>query len=351
MIARRRLANQHLIGAPLASPEAVVRRLAAVQAQDYPGAKWAIGQRLRGGAQAVVDEALDAGRILRTHVLRPTWHIVLPEDARWMLRLTGPKVSERMAPYNRQLQLDAALLARSNDAMARALEGGKHLTRKELGDALEAAGLPARGQRLAHMTAQAELDQVVVSGAQRGKQQTYALFDERVPPAPARSRDEMLADLAARYFAAHGPALVHDFAWWSWLAVGEAKRAIEMAGLTRATLDGKTYWHAPPGRASRLRSPTVHLLPNYDEYFIAYKERDLAPVKLEARQLLTSHFVVLDGRMIGGWRRVPAKRGVVVDARLFRRLDAAARRALEREADRFGRFLGLPVELRVSLAR
>jgi hypothetical protein len=105
MIARR-LANQHLTGRPLATPESVVERLGAVQAQDYAGAKWAIAQRTAGATDADVEAALSEGRLLRTHVLRPTWHIVTAAELRWMLDLTAPRVRARMAVYDRRLGLD-----------------------------------------------------------------------------------------------------------------------------------------------------------------------------------------------------------------------------------------------------
>jgi len=135
-VAAVRLRNQHLVGAPLERPEDVVRRLGAVQAQDYAGAKWALAQRVRTRTDVSIEEAFASGRIVRTHVMRPTWHFVLPADVRWMQRLTAPRVRAAMAYYDRKLDLDARTLRRSNDVLARALEGGKHRTREELARAL-----------------------------------------------------------------------------------------------------------------------------------------------------------------------------------------------------------------------
>src|SRR5262245_302167 len=212
-IARTRLRNQRLIGKPFATPEEVVGWLGAVQAQDYAGAKWAVAQRTAGCSDADVEQACRDGRILRTHVLRPTWHLVLPEDIRWMLALSAPRIRAAMAFYDRRLGLTDAVCARSAAALAAALRGGNHLTRGELARVLAAAGIPAAGQRLGHLMVRAEIDGVICSGATRGKQSTYALLDERAPAAKPRGRDDALAELAGRYFASHGPALPQDFAW------------------------------------------------------------------------------------------------------------------------------------------
>jgi len=356
-VALERLRNQRLVGKPFASPEDVVRWLGAVQSQDYAGAKWAIAQRTRACSDADLDRAYADGRILRTHVLRPTWHFVLPDDIRWMLALTSPGVRARMAYYDRQLALDDAAYARSQVVIEKALAGGQALTREELGRALAAAGIRAAGQRLGHIMMRAELDAVITSGARRGKQFTYALLDERAPRGRTLARDEALAELAGRYFASHGPALAHDFAWWSGLTVGDARRGIEAASprLASAAVDGKTYWFAPGGRkGARVPPHVVHLLPNYDEATVAYRDHAPslagAPPTFTARpEMVMNHVVVVGGRVVGGWRRLPGKDAMVVETILADRLTAAAQRALEAAAARFAKFLGLPVTLRARL--
>jgi hypothetical protein len=355
-VARARLRNQHLIGEPFAAPEEVVRWLGAVQAQDYSGAKWAVAQRTNGCSDADVEQACQDGRILRTHVLRPTWHFVLPADIRWMLALTAPRVRARMAAYDRQMALDESLFRRSEAVLDKALAGGKALAREELGRALTAAGIAASGQRLAHIMMRAELDALVASGPRRGKQFTYALLDERAPPGPMLARHEALGELARRYFSSHGPALVSDFAWWSGLTVADARRGIDAVGarLTSAIVDGKTFWFAPgtgEEKARRARA-VVHLLPNYDELVVAYHDRaaSLAPgaaKKLADRpDVVLSHVVVVDGRIVGGWRRLEAKRAMIVETALATRIDARARTALGAVTARFQAFLGRPVKLR-----
>ena len=210
-IAKHRLQNQRLVGARFNAPEAVVRWLGAVQAQDYHSAKWALALRSHRTTEAGVEKAFNAGAILRVHAMRPTWHFVAPADLRWMLALTSPRVHVANAHMYRKLELDEALFHRVAGIFTAALQGGRTLTRKELADILEREGIPARGQRLAYVVMQAELSGLLCSGPLHGKQHTYALVDERIPVAPPLSHDEALAALAHRYFMSHGPASVRDF--------------------------------------------------------------------------------------------------------------------------------------------
>jgi hypothetical protein len=359
-----RLRNQKLVGSTLRSPLEVVAWLGAVQAQDYTGAKWAIGQRVKGLTDADVDRAFNDGAILRTHVMRPTWHFVAPADIRWMLALTAPRVKAVMASYDRKLELDAPLYARSHAVLTRALQGGKHLTRTELAAALARAKISASGQRLGHLMLRAELDAVICSGPRRGKQFTYALLDEWAPPAKALTRDEALAELTRRYFSSHGPATVRDFVWWSGLTVREAKAGIEMLGsapsevegLSQATMNGLTNWWVPSKVVMR-RPPTpfVCLLSNYDEYGIAYKDRGamvdprLPPQPAGAMEF--SHLLLVDGRWVGSWKRTITMRAAAIEVRPCRKLTRDEQRSVTAEAARYGRFLNLPTTLSYSPSR
>lgn len=339
---------------PFATPEEVVQWLGAVQSQDYGGAKWGLAQRVGHTSSTAIDEAFARGAILRTHVMRPTWHFVRPVDIRWLLALTAPRVNAISAYYFRQTGLDDALFARSDAILARALEGGNYLTRTELAQVLEQGGITASGIRLAYIIMRAELDAVICSGPLRGKQFTYALLDERVPATKTLDHDAALAELDRRYFTSHGPALPQDFAWWSGLTVASARAGIAMAGshLRSETIAGDTYWcvAAPPATPA-MPSPTVHLLPNYDEYLIAYREYFHVQNKILAAGLkdytnaLVNHIIVLDGQVIGGWKRTLQKNAATIEARLLIPLDDAEHAALSRAADAYGRFIGLPVTL------
>jgi hypothetical protein len=356
-IARRRLVNQHLAAPALSTPAEVVRALGAMQAQDYAGAKWAVALRTREGVgESVVEQALADGLILRTHVLRPTWHFVAPADIRWMLALTAPRVTAAMVHYNRKLELDAAVFRRSSAAITRALRDGRQLTRAELAAFLRRARVNVEGsQRLGHLMMQAELDGVVCSGARRGKQFTYALLEERVPPAPALDRDEALLELTKRYFATRSPATANDFAWWSGLTVAEATKGIQIAdpALERVVVEGRAYWSDPASRPPSLASSSAaHLLPNYDEYFIGFKDRSAIGRRLGSSELATggdarmAYVIVVDGQLVGGWRRSPEKKAIVVELSLLARLTKAEERAVASAAEAYGRFVGLPVQLR-----
>lgn len=349
----RRLANQHLTGRLLATPRAVVERLGAVQGQDYAGAKWAIGQRAAGATDTDVEAALDDGTLLRTHVLRPTWHIVLADDIRWMLELTAPRVKARMAVYDRRLGLDDAVFERSNRALENALRGGRHVTRREAAQILTNAGIDAaETQRLGHLMMRAELDAVVVSGVRRGKQSTYALLDERAPSAARLSRDEALVRLATTYFTTRGPATLQDFSWWSGLTAVEARRGVEAAGnaLRSEETDGREYWSGPARRIVHPKSPFARLLSNYDEYFIAYKDRSAisaSPVKRQWAPGLNDHVLSIDGRLVGRWTRTFTKSDVVLEVE-SRRLTRGERDAVVEQAERFGAFMQLPARVRFA---
>ena len=349
-VLRHRFANQQLTQATLEEPGEVVAWLGAVQAQDYAGAKWALGQRPRGATDEAIETAFSQGAILRTHMMRPTWHFVAPADIRWLLALTAPRIRAALAYNDRALGLDAAVFARSLDAIARALEGGRQLTRPELERALGRAGIATNGQALAHLVMHAELDGVVCSGPRRGKQHTYVLFEERVPPAQILAGDEALAELAGRYFTSHGPATIPDFVWWSGLTVADARRGLAANGsrLVAASVDGTTHWYAPSA-APPIPPDTVYLLPNYDEYTVAYKERaaffDAAQAGAPTTRDLVpfGNVVVLDGRVAGWWKRTLRKRSVVVDAQWFVEPSTAQQRAFAAAVERYAAFLGLTV--------
>ena len=353
-IARRRLRTQHLVGPALAGPVEVVRWLGAVQAQDYAAAKWGVAQRTKRCSEDELEAAFASGAILRTHVLRPTWHFVLPEDIRWMLALSAPRIRAFMAYYDRKLELDAKTVTRGSAVIARALEGGKHATRVELARALASAGIPAAGQRLGHLVIHAELSALICSGPRRGKQFTYALLAERAPSAPpALPREEALARLALRYFTAHGPAQLHDFAWWAGLTVGDAQRGLDAAQseLTSETCEGTSYWSSAkrPGRVPA--GDVVHLLPNYDELVIAYKDHGPSFAAQHRAKLgslahyFMRHVVVRNGHVIGGWRPVSTRGRVQVQLKLLEVLDRSGQRALEKARERYERFVGTTVEM------
>lgn len=354
-LSSERLHNQQISQHTFESAADVVQWLGAVQSQDYPGAAWALGIRIPGLTQPQVDQAFQDGAILRTHLLRPTWHFVSPQDIRWLLMLTAPRVHQLNGTYYRKSELDEATLRRSHEIITRALEGGKHLTRTELGEALTQAGVNAGdGLRLGYIMMHAELDGLICSGGKRGKQFIYALLEERVPSVKVLTQDEALAELTLRFYASHGPASVKDFSGWSGLTMADVKRGIEMLGskLLSENIDGQTYWFTEQGNARDEPSPTVHLLPNYDEYISGYTDKSALfdPAnsdKMDAsRNIVYGHFIMIDGEIVGTWRRVFEKRKVIIESKPFHPLSEAEQRAFAQAADRYGAFLGMDVEIR-----
>ncbi|HEX5809272.1 MAG TPA: winged helix DNA-binding domain-containing protein [Anaerolineales bacterium] len=352
-IPRYRLHHQFLSTTNLTEPSQVVSRLGAIQAQDYAGAKWALALRLKSDkTDADLDTAFNEGSILRTHILRPTWHFVAPEDIRWMLELTAGRVHAANAFMYRQLGLDRDTLRKSYKVLEKALRGGKQLSRPELGTALQKAGIVAEGQRLGYFMMSAELDGIICSGGRRGKQFTYALLEERAPNARTLPPEEALAELTRRYFATRAPATLQDFAWWSGLTLKSAKQGIEMARsqFVSEVVEGKTYWLDRSTSPVKIESPSAHLLPNYDEYFIGFRDRSaigklVSPLHPQKNSVaLNAHIVTLDGQIVGGWRRTLKKDAVVIEWKPITGLSRAQVQAIVAAANRYGKFMDLAVE-------
>jgi hypothetical protein len=332
----RRLANHGLDKPRFDDAARVLAWYGAVQGQEFLPAKWGVAQRTKSFTNADLDRAFDEGRILRTHLLRPTWHLVAPADIRWIQMISAPRVQAFNAYWYRVNELTPRMLARGADAIARALEGGTHLTRPELSDALRRARIKATGTRLACIVMHAELEAIICSGPRRGKLFTYALLDERAPAAPKKTREEALAELTTRYFRAHGPAMIRDFMWWSSLRAVEAREGVALAGLVATEVDGLEMWSVPgQGRAPRAAS-SVRLLPIYDEYFVAYKQRRQITTKIEGLDMFANHLVA-DGKLIGSWRAAGASITLRPHTPMDERHDALA----AREVKRYRRFMGI----------
>jgi len=349
-IPQRRLARQLLSRTRFRRPDEVVTWLGAVQAQEYGPAKWALGLRLhRTAADAEIEQAFNDGHILRTHVMRPTWHFVTQSDIRWLLELTAPRVHRVLSAYTRRQRLDPATLVRGTAVFERALRDRHYLTRGELGERLRNAGLTLSGIRLALLTMYAELEAVICSGPRRGKQFTYALVSERAPRAESLSRDEALATLTRRYFSSHGPATIRDFIWWSGLTTADAKRGLEINEAQREEIGGLTYWCIGPQPRIGTTVPNALLLPIYDEYLVAYRDRAAVPhvwsaVRASSREPVTAqHPMVIAGQVAGTWRMKQDSRATLIDLIPLRRLTAREQRAVGEAADRFGRFTGATV--------
>jgi hypothetical protein len=350
-IIKLRLLNQQLAESKFTKPQELVSWMGAIQAQDYGMAKWAIGLRLAGSDDTIVETAFNKGRILRTHVLRPTWHFVTPQDIRWMLELTAPRILSSLVHNDRHLSLDKRVLKKTNDVLGKALEGGKQLTRDEVRSVLQRARIDTSELRFMHLLEHAELDRVICSGARKENKFTYALFDDRVS-SRTMQRDEALAELTKRFFTTRGPATIYDFAWWSGLSVSDAKKGIEMIKrkFKRTIIDGKEYFFRVPASFSTEISQTALLLPNYDEYVISYKNRTESidrkhlAVILKERNAVFTNAILINGKIEGLWQRSFRNNSVIVTTRSFSTLSKSRHELVTRSVNRYAKFLGKSLE-------
>ena len=339
-IASARLHNQHISQPGPSDPVRIVSWLTAVQAQEFEYAKWGVALRTHRLTNADVQCAFDAGKILRTHVLRPTWHFVTPADIRWMLELSVRSVHQRMAPYDRRLGLTTQVMHRAIRVFEKVLGEGEFLTRAELRQHLERSGLPHKTYNFSHMALYAEAEGVLTSGPRLGKQFTYALLSLRAPNARSLPREEALAELALRFLRSRGPCTTRDFSWWSGLNAADSKRAFEMNDPRKLVVDGLTYWTL--GRKTvRSAESTVQLLPIYDEYLVSYRDR--IAVRRGAKPRLAGggygtfqNSLVIGGQMAGTWR-TDGKAGAVrvIPARRLRIEEQAL---VRHEVSRYERF-------------
>ena len=359
LIAAQRLAAQQIARPGFSKPAELVAWMGATQAQEPLAARWAVGLRLggRGGAAAgasAIEAALADGSVLRTHVMRWTWQLVTPADLHWMLPLVAPRLMVRAARRHRELALDAATFRKAEAAFTRALADGAHRTRAELGAALRAADVAPDGQRLPHLLGHAELQGLICSGAPRGKQATRALLERRAPRSGATlTGDEALAELARRYFRSRGPATAADFAWWSGLAPADARAGLAAVAseLASESIAGVTYWRARQApRVAPAALADAYLLPAFDEYLVAYRDRSAVLSPRDARRInagggLLAPTVVVGGRVVGVWRRTLGRGVVTIALSLFGKPTPHEHARIVAASERYGAFLGLETKI------
>ncbi|MFI5060549.1 MAG: winged helix DNA-binding domain-containing protein [Actinomycetales bacterium] len=357
---RLRLLAHGLEGEPESSPEGVVRRMLAVQAQDFGAACWALGVRSPGSTQADVIAALDDGRIVRSWPMRGTLHFVSPEDLRWMLSLTAERMVKGLALRHRQLELESGHLAEARDVVTEALAGGKSIGRAELMRLWESHGIATAGQRGYHLIYFLAQTGVLCWGPSHKAQQSLVLLDEWAPVTREVEQDQAWAELFVRYLTGHGPATVKDFVWWTKGTVAGAKIAIAVAGdtLTSVEVEGNEYWmtveladRAAEHPRSAAQKNAVHLLPAFDEYLLGYQNRDpvldpgYADVIVPGGNGVFAPIIVAPDRVTGTWKRTVTAKKVVVDPMPFTVVSAAQSAGLARGAKAYGHFVGVAGEL------
>ena len=340
-ILSHRLVNQQIAETKFKKPAEVVGYMGAIQAQDYGMAKWAIGLRLPGSTDADIEKAFNDGLILRTHMLRPTWHFVCPKDIKWILELSAPRVHAFNALYYRKEGLDSKTLKRCNDLLGKTLEGCQELNRAEIKTVLEGAKIKTEGLRMALILMHAELDAVICSGAKKGKQFSYALLDEKAPGAKIYDKEEALAKLTKLYFTSRGPATVQDYAWWSGLTIKSAREGIATLGkqFARETIDGKEYIYKENRLTDISLLQKTFLMPDFDEYSISYKDRTaLLNTKSyvawnEEINITRQHILIIDGVRAGTWNKNAKNKKPAVDTVVFdttKAKEAAAAKAVKK---------------------
>jgi len=272
-----RLATQRLTGPAAVDPAQVVRELLCVQAQDAPLARAMIALRC-DGTDADVRAAVDSGALVRTHLLRPTWHYVAAEDLRWLVALTSPRVESGLAGRHRQLGLDLARIGRGLDVLAERLAGRRFAIRRDLASALVEEGVviggqPLSGSQVGHLLLIAELRGLICSGPMAGREHAYALVDEWVPPSRAMPRDEAVVELVGRFIAGHGPVALADLVRWTRLTQGELRGALGVLGsaVIAVAVDAEELWFAPEAALPEVRPAAAHLLSTFDEAFLSYR--------------------------------------------------------------------------------
>lgn len=350
-ITKYRLYNQHITHQVHATPEALVAWMGAMQAQDYPGAKWSIALRISGCTEVDVDRAIAQRKIVRTWPMRGTLHFVAAADIRWMLDLMAARVAAGSAGRRRQLELDDKTMKKSVKLVEKALQGDKQLTRNELYELLDRNGISPKAQRGIHILGHLAHTGLICFAAHNEKQPSFALLDEWVPHARPMPTEEALHTAIVRYFNSHGPATLRDFIWWTGLKVADAKKALQLAEgeLEKIDVGEETYYMAA-GMPEVKAASGVHLLPGFDEYLLGYTDRSAALEKTHAPKVVPGNngmfmpTIVVNGKVSGLWKRTVKKKEVIIESKPFEKLSAAKHKAVAAEARKYGTYLGMDVK-------
>ncbi len=355
-ISNIRLISQQIATTKFTTVKDIVGWMGAMQAQDYAMVKWAIGTRLPNSTIETIEKAIDQGEILRTHLLRPTWHFVSADDIYWMLELTAPKIKASLRLRHQGLELTESLIAKTNELIQEALLGGNHLTREELVAIFQKEKIATNENRTSHILMRAELDGIVCSGVVKDKKQTYALLSERVPKSENLTREESLKRIANRYFASRCPATLQDFVWWSGLSVGDARNALEMvkSSFISEKIGLETYWPTNSFSIPKDDNNSIYLLPAFDEFIISYKDRSASLPLGNFKKAVSDNgvfrpIIVLNGQVIGLWKRTIKNDKVIVETYLFQPQNKSIKNLIEKTAIVYGNFLGKKADLKHNI--
>jgi hypothetical protein len=351
-----RLHSQQIAATTFKKAKQIVSWMGVMQAQDYPMSKWAVGIRLPSATEKTIETAIHKGEIIRTHLLRPTWHLVAAEDLHWMLALSAPKLKASLKGRRKELELTDALLKKSNSIIEKALTKQGHLTRDELVMELKKGKIAVDNYRSSHLLFWAEMEALICSGSLKNKQPTYALLHAWVPKTKELTKEEAVTQLALRYFNSHGPATLPDFVWWSGLNITDARRGLENIKdqLQEEKINGQTYWMSPSLIIPSRRQNSVYFLPAYDEFIISYKDRtailaDIFQKKAISENGLFRPVIVINGQAVGSWKRSVQKDRTLIETIFFKPPAKTMTALIKKSAAAYGHYLDQPVELKQAL--
>lgn len=349
-ISHHRLAAQKLLETNPSSPQEIVHHLGAMQAQDYAMAKWAIGSRCQAN-EAAIEEAINSAKIIRTHILRPTWHFVSAEDIYWMLDLSAPQVKRFTASAAKKYGYEAKKLDHITIQIEKLLSGNNHLTREEIMQELNIKKTSSEDFLSAAIMMNAELDGLVCNGKMKGKQITYALLEERVSkPKTNLTKEEALAKLALRYFESHGPATLLDFSWWSGFSPTSCKLAINAIELQLnfVEIENQMYWFKTTiSDADNLRE-IIHFLPAFDEILISYKTREASILLEHQSKAFTNNgifkpIILENSKVIGTWKRTIKKDHAKIETQFFNETESSKKQIIFEGIKAFENYLGTKI--------
>ena len=352
---RTRLVNQQIAAQQFKTPGEIVKWLGAVQAQDYLGALWAVGCRLRNAKEKDIEKAIADKNIVRTWPMRGTLHFVAPEDAKWMLQLLTPRVIARAAGEYKRSGLDKKVFDKSRKVLIKTLQGGKQLERSEMYRVLEEAKIDTSNTRGLHILGLLAQEGIICFGPRRGKQQSFVLLDEWIPDSKLLKGDEALAELTKRYFTGHGPASIQDFVWWSGLTVIEAKKGLELVkkNFVEEEINGQSYWMTQT--IARGKTSGTYLLPCFDEYLVGYKDRSAALEILHTKKVFTINgifnpVVIINGQVVATWKRSFVKKEVLIQIQSFRALSPIQKLSIEKATKKYSRFIGMSMKIQYEIS-
>ncbi|WP_257347347.1 winged helix DNA-binding domain-containing protein [Pseudalkalibacillus decolorationis] len=347
----QRLFNHRIDGEKFEKPEEVVKWMGAIQAQNYSQSLWGIGLRMQSGTITNIEQAIADRKIIRTWPMRGTIHFVPPEDAKWMLKLSVQRMLAKDKRRMEQLELDDKIMERCKELFYNALKGGNRLSRPNMMKLLEDADISTKNQRGYHILWYTSQTGLICQGPMQDKQQTFVLLDEWAPNSKELSREESLAELSRRYFASHGPATIHDFAWWAGLTVTDARLGLEVVKpeLISEKINGKEHWMATNAQSHKADDKSsVHLLPGFDEYLLGYKDRgavldvEHAPKVVPGKNGVFLPTIVVGGQIVGTWERTIKKNSIDITLNPFIQPGDSEEGMIE-AAKWYSDFIGLPL--------